>query len=415
MRKFVLILALVVLVAAIGGVSAQDKEILVWLTGSEPEAEALQEASAAWAESTGNTVVVEAVPWGDAYAKALTATSAGEGADIIIGGMSWGISLGGAGGMVNLAEQFPDDLSTIKEANNPAFMGAISSVDGSVYGLPYNADFTMMYYIPEILTEAGIETPPATWDELVSAIEALQAAGKDGISIDWGGPVSWLTYQTFLAQAGGSWYNESCTASAVNSEEGLAALEYWTALFEDYNTPIESPDIAAGLITGARPIAITGSWNLYGFDANPDLLGKWAVALLPEGPGGNSEGFIGGKMMGIMGYSPNAPEALDLMKFWLSPEGSQAIASESAERTLLFLPLDAANAANVVALEDDKRAVTVAQLEQVTAPTNCPGWEESNQEVQTLLQSAVLEGANFEDTLTEIEAVLNEGIAEYGS
>ena len=414
MRKLTLVLTLLLLVAAIGGVSAQGKEVLVWLTGSEPEAEALHEASAAWAEATGNTVVVEAVPWGDAYAKALTATSSGEGADIIIGGMSWGISLGGAGGMVNIAEQFPDELAAIKEANNPDFMGAISSVDGSVYGLPYDATFTMMYYIPEALAEAGIDAPPTTWDELTAAIETLQEAGKDGISMDWGGPVSWLTFQTFLAQAGGSWYTADCTASAVNSEEGLTALEYYTALFEDFNTPAEV-DIVASMTDGSRPISITGSWNLYGFDANPDLQGKWAVALLPEGPGGSSAGFIGGKMMGIMGYSPNVPESRDLMTYWLSPEGAQALASESAERTILFIPLNPANAESVVALEPDKRDVAVAQLNQVTPPPNCPGWEESNAAVQTLIQAAVLDGANFEDTLAEIESVLNEGIAEYGA
>lgn len=415
MRKFLLLVVLLMLVAAVTGVNAQDKEILVWLTGSEPEAEALQEASAGWAEATGNSVVVEAVPWGDAYAKALTATSSGEGADIIIGGMSWGISLGGAGGMVNIAEQFPDDLAAIQEANNPEFMSAISSIDGSVYGLPYDAALTMMYYMPDVLAEAGIDAPPTTWEELTAAIEALQAAGKDGISMDWGGPVSWLTYQSFLAQAGGSWYNEDCTASAVNSEEGLVALEYFTALFEDLNTPVEAPDIAAGMVSGARPISITGSWNLYGFDSNPDLQGNWAVALLPAGPAGSSAGFMGGKMMGIMSYSPNAPEALDLMKYWLSPEGAEVLASESAERTLLYLPLDPANAAAVVALEPDKRDVVVAQLGQVTPPANCPGWEETNQEVQTLLQGAVLEGENFEDTLAEMEAVMNEGLAEYGS
>jgi multiple sugar transport system substrate-binding protein len=271
-----------------------------------------------------------------------------------------------------------------------------------------------MYYLPEELAAAGIEAPPTTWEELTAAIEALQAAGKDGITMDWGGPVSWLTYQSFLAQAGGSWYNEDCTASAVNSEAGLAALEYWTLLFEDFGTPVEAPDIAATLVDGSRPISITGSWNLYGFDANPDLQGKWAAAVLPAGPAGSSAGFMGGKMMGIMGYSPNVPEAFDLMSFWLSPEGAQAIASESAERTLLYLPLDPTNAANVVALEPELRDVVVAQLGQVTPPANCPGWEESNQEVQTLLQSAVLEGANFEDTLVEIEAVLNEGLAEYG-
>jgi ABC-type glycerol-3-phosphate transport system substrate-binding protein len=411
MRKFTILMVLLILAA---GVRAQDTEILVWLTGSEPEAEALQEASAAWAEATGNTVVVEAVPWGDAYAKALTATASGEGADIIIGGMSWGISLGGAGGMVNLAEQFPDDLAGIEEANNPEFMNAISSIDGSVYGLPYDAALTVMYYMPEELAAAGIDAAPTTWEELIAAIEALQAAGKDGMSLDWGGPVSWLTYQTFLAQAGGSWYNADCTAAAVNSEEGLVALEYFTALFEDLGTPVEALDIAATMVDGSRPISITGSWNLYGFEANPDLAGRWAAAVLPAGPAGSSAGFMGGKMMGIMSYSPNVPEAFDLMNFWLSADGAQALAAESAERTLLYLPLDPTNAGNVVALEPELRDVVVAQLGQVTPPANCPGWEESNQEVQTLLQGAVLDGANFEDTLIEMEAVLNAGLAEYG-
>src|SRR5690606_36494737 len=105
-------------------------EITVWATGAEEEANVMRAAADLFAEQTGNTVNIEAVPWSDAHAKALTAATSGEGPDIITGGLSWGIEFGALGGMVNLSETYPDDVAAMQAAANEGIWGSIVNEEG---------------------------------------------------------------------------------------------------------------------------------------------------------------------------------------------------------------------------------------------------------------------------------------------
>ncbi|HEX2621406.1 MAG TPA: extracellular solute-binding protein, partial [Phototrophicaceae bacterium] len=196
-----LTLVLLLILLVVTSVHAQDG-IVVWITGGETDAAALQAASAAFTEETGIAVTVESVAWGDAYSRYLTAINSGTGADLFAGGMSWGISLGGVGGLVDLSQQFKDSYQTVLDANNPAFVKAIIGTDGAVYGVPYNQDVLMMYYLPENLKQVGFDAAPATWEELTAAVQALKDAGLGGGGFSWG-QASWIGYQSFLAEAGG--------------------------------------------------------------------------------------------------------------------------------------------------------------------------------------------------------------------
>ena len=80
----VVVLTLTLLISAAPSSAREGVEITVWFTGDDQQAEALGVAADIWEAQTGNTVKVEAVGWGDAYARALTATTSGEGADILM-------------------------------------------------------------------------------------------------------------------------------------------------------------------------------------------------------------------------------------------------------------------------------------------------------------------------------------------
>ncbi len=407
------VLALTMLVGVLPTSARAGVEVSVWFTGDDQQAEALSTAADIWAANTGNTVSVEAVGWGDAYARALTATTSGEGADILMGGMSWGISLGELGGMVNLKERYPDDVAAIAEASNPGFYDAIVSRDGSVYGVPYNLDIYLMYYRTDLLEAAGFSAPPATWEELATAVAALQGNGAKGIAIVWGNG-DWLGYTNLLYQAGGKWYEDDCSASAVNSDEGLVALEEYVAWFEDLGAPAESTDVGTGLSTGDYPIVFDGEWTASGIDASyPDLAGLWETAVLPAGPSGKYTAFIGGKMMGIFSFSPHVDEAWDFMKFLGTEESAAAQTEAYYERQNIFVPPQTAWGSYIKGGENLNAALQ-KQLLDAIGPPNCPGWEESNNDVTLQLQAALFEGQDLEDTLYEIEAIMNDGLEQFG-
>lgn len=412
-RKTILFVLLLfgVLVLALP-VSAQDESITIWLTGSDNEAVALQAVGDAFAEQTGISVTVEAVPWGDSYTRSLTAVNSGSGADIVMGGMSWGISLGGVGGLVNLQETFGDELTSLLEANNTAFVDAIIGIDGNVYAVPFSQDVYVMYYLPAALEEAGVEVP-TTWEEFTAVLDALEEAGLGGAGYGWG-TGTWLNFQNYLYQAGGKWYEDDCSAAAINSDEALTALEYYTTLYEDYDFPAEELEPGASFSTGEYSIVISGEWHAPGIDASfPELEDQWAIAPLPAGPTGENPVFIGGRMAGIFSFSPNQDAAWQFLEYLTTPEAAEILASENFDLGSLFLPPQPDNG-QFIRGGDMVNAVLNEQLASVTAPPNCPGWEETNAEVNLLLQSVIYEGANFEDALADMEDIMNAGLEEYG-
>ena len=114
LRRLSLSMLILIVVFAISlSAVAQGETVTIWFTGDEQRGAALQSAVDVWAEQTGNTATVEVVSWSDAYAQSLAAVNAQEGGDILMGGMSWGISLGNIGGMTDLGETYGDDVAGI--------------------------------------------------------------------------------------------------------------------------------------------------------------------------------------------------------------------------------------------------------------------------------------------------------------
>jgi multiple sugar transport system substrate-binding protein len=405
-QKILLVVSLLLIAAMTA--HAQDGGITVWFTGDDTGAAILQEVANTWSETSGTPVTVTAVGWGDAYAQSLAAVSGGSGADIIIGGMSWGISLGNLGGMVELSEQYPDEIAQIAEISNPAFYDAILTADGKVFYVPFNLDTMVMYYKPASFEAAGVPVP-ATWDDVAAAAEA-------GLKGGWSwGNTSWLGFQSILKQAGGDWYTEDCSAAAINSEEGMMALEHYTALYEEYGFPAEQVPVADGLAAGTVDYVFSGEWEATGINAaHPELEGQWTVAPLPAGPTGSFNAFIGGKGMGIFSYSPNVDAAFDLMMYLSTSEAQQALTELSlANANSIHVPPQPENY-QFIQGGDDVREALSTQLTDASGPSNCPGWEESNAEIDLIIQSVLFEGADFEDALIEMEDLLNQGLVEYG-
>ena len=411
MRLSILVVAVVLLsfvpAAKTPVVHGQDG-ITFWLTGDDTGAAILQEVADKWTETSGVPVTVSAVGWGDAYAQSLAAVADGSGPDIISGGMSWGISLGNLGGLVDLGERYPEEIAKIAEISNPAFYEAILTVEGNVYYIPYNLDTMVMYYRPGSFEAAGLEAP-TTW-------EAVEAAAEAGLLGGWSwGNTSWLGFQGVLKQAGGDWYTEDCSAAAIDSEEGLTALEFYTALYEDFGFPAEQVSVADGFAAGTLDYAFSGEWEATGINvAHPELEGTWTVAPLPAGPTGSFNAFIGGKGMGIFSYSQNVDAAFEFMMY-LSTTEAQTMLTELSitNANSIHVPPQVENY-GLIKGGDDVKAALSSQLTDAAGPPICPGWEETNAEIDLVLQSVLFEETDFEDALAEISDILNAGIEEYG-
>ena len=53
----------------------------------------------------------------------------------------------------------------------------ITTVDGKTYGMPWLMDEKYFFYNEEMLKEAGFDTPPATWEELLDPGQGHEGKG----------------------------------------------------------------------------------------------------------------------------------------------------------------------------------------------------------------------------------------------
>ncbi|MFI9389340.1 ABC transporter substrate-binding protein [Streptomyces bauhiniae] len=147
-----------------GASVAVDKQVL------QPELDKFE-------QQTGIKVKVEVVPWSDLLNRILTATTSGQGPDVLNIGNTWSASLQATGALLpwdakNFAKIGGRDRfvapalgSTGAEGKDPAAV--------PLYSMSY-----ALYYNKQIFADAGIDGPPATWDELVADGAKIRAKGK---------------------------------------------------------------------------------------------------------------------------------------------------------------------------------------------------------------------------------------------
>lgn len=116
----------------------------------------------------------------DAFKSALTTAVQGEDPPDLY--QSWG---GGvlreqveAGQVRDLTDELADVIATISP-------GALQpyTIDGRVYGLPWNMGMVGFWYNTELFEEAGITAPPATWSEFLTVVQQLKDAGITPIAL----------------------------------------------------------------------------------------------------------------------------------------------------------------------------------------------------------------------------------------
>ena len=78
-----------------------------------------------------------------------------------------------------------------KDEINPGALG-MYQVDGKQYGIPFDLGLVGFWYNTKQFTEAGITTPPATWDEFLADVQKLKDKGITPIALagkdTWTGP-----------------------------------------------------------------------------------------------------------------------------------------------------------------------------------------------------------------------------------
>ncbi|MGW1744669.1 ABC transporter substrate-binding protein [Streptomyces sp. NPDC002092] len=170
-----------------GGSNDSPKTLTYWASNQGAsiavDKKVLQPELDKFEKQAGIKVKLEVVPWSDLLNRILTATTSGQGPDVLNIGNTWSASLQATGALLpwdakNFAkiggkDRFVDSAlgSTGAQGKDPAAV--------PLYSMAY-----ALYYNKAIFADAGIAKPPATWDELVADGKKIKAKGKSPLGAE---------------------------------------------------------------------------------------------------------------------------------------------------------------------------------------------------------------------------------------
>lgn len=301
MKRRVMLFSLLValsLVMAMAPVRAQDASpLVIWADGER--APILTEIGAAFTEEFGVPVEVQEMGLGDARDQLLVAGPVGEGPDILI------IPHDSIGLLVANGAIVPLDLTGMEEDFLPAALNLFTYAD-QLWGLPYALENIALVRNTDLVPDA-----PATWEEVRTISEDLQASGdaQYGFLLQTGD-----AYHNFpvISAFGGYIFgrNDDGTFNVgdigLNSEGGLAAAEWLSGMYNDgLMVPNVDNDVIFSLFeSGDLAMFMTGPW----FSQRIADSGQpYAIGVIPGADGGMEHGapFAGGQGFVISAFSDN--------------------------------------------------------------------------------------------------------------
>jgi raffinose/stachyose/melibiose transport system substrate-binding protein len=149
-------------------------------------------------------------------------------------------------------------------------------VNGKQYGIPYNLGVVGFWYNKDLFSKASISAAPATWDELLSDVQKLKAAGVVPIAL--GGKDRWpdAFYWDYLAV-------RMCSRSVMQQ----AAKSYnlsdpcWVAAGSKVKQLLDAAPFQSGfLATPAQQGAGSAAGLIGNGKAAMELQGQWDVGVM---------------------------------------------------------------------------------------------------------------------------------------
>jgi raffinose/stachyose/melibiose transport system substrate-binding protein len=269
-------------------------------------------------------------------AKLTTTTQSGQAPDLF---QTWGGGVLQQQADAGLVKDLTNDVSSWVNTLQPSSLKPYT-LSGKVYGLPWDAGMVGFWYNKKLFSDAGIDTPPATWTEFLDAVKKLKAAGTTPIAL--AGKDKWPAhfYWTYLAMriGGGDIFQKAAGNGSFDGPEFVQAGQRFKELVD--LQPFQNGFLGAVFETPEGEAATFGNSK-----AAIELMGQWAPAVQEEqskqklgedlgwfpfptvegGKGAATDALGGGNGFAIGKDAP--AETVDFLKFLLSVQNQQKAAA----------------------------------------------------------------------------------------
>ncbi len=276
-------------------VTAQEVEITFahFLANASTEAPNVADALARFREKYPGVTVNEQISGTDEYLTQFNVGAAsGEVPDVFMMNGSDTTALVAAGLVGAITEDFMADPEW--GGITPEGMTFEFSRDGEIYAVPYGQIIThVIYWNADLFAQAGIEEFPTDWDGFLGAIDALNAAGIQPISL--GNKGRWVVVDPYMStlayrHEGPDMVSDLLSGDAALTDAGyVAALQNMQQLVDagafngDMNS-LDNQQQRAAYFNGEAAMFVEGSWAVPGIieNATPEVLAATNMAIWPE-------------------------------------------------------------------------------------------------------------------------------------
>ncbi len=270
---------------------------------------------------------------------------------------SWGGGVMDAQAKAGFLKDITADVASVEANMAPTAVSAFK-VDGKAVGVPFDEGVVSFFYNKTLFEKAGVKAEDIkTWDDLLSAVKKLKAAGITPISVGAGEKWPMHFYYSYLVMRIGG---ENALADAKAGKDGgfknptfveagkrlreLAALEPfqpgWLTTKHAESTGIFGDGKAAMELMGEWFIGMQAPSSASGKGQPEADIGIFSFPTLPGGKGKATD-TLGG-VNGFLVTKTAPPEAVDFLKFFSQEKYAKDAAAAGA-----YIPVYASAEASI--------------------------------------------------------------------
>jgi multiple sugar transport system substrate-binding protein len=278
--------------------------------------------------------------------------------------------------------------------------------DGTQYGVPFVGSVRGLFYNKDMFKQAGITSPPKTWDELRADAKKISAKGETGYGMPLGPEEAQAEFSLFMWGNGGDWVDGD--KWTITKPENVQALQFMDELANQDKVTQPNPGTTNRTdlwkVFGAGKIGMVMGSNFYPVllkAQNPKL--DYGVAPVPVNSGQDPV------TLGVEDYlmafksTEHKPVVKAFMDFVFKQQNyGKFIAQEG------FLPVTK-SVSDAVAAKDPQQKVFIKAVDDARFyPTTNPTWAAIAPQVKQNLGSAV-QGKDPADVLNGLQKDAEKG------
>jgi multiple sugar transport system substrate-binding protein len=319
--------------AGTGGTNEEPETLTYWASNQganlEVDKKVLRPELDKFEKRTGIEVKLEVIPWGDLLNRILTATTSGQGPDVLNIGNTWSASLQSSGALL------PWDAKNFKAIGGKdrfveSALGSTGVQSQDPAAVPLYSMAYALYYNKKMFADAGIKKPPATWKEMAEVGKKLSRNGKWGLGAE-GSNLSNNIHQVFVLgkQHGADFFTPDGKADFTSDGAVAAVKQYVDLMAKDkviapgnaeYAKNQSLSDFAKDKTAMVLWQTASATFKAQGMDDD-----EWGVAPAPvrsgkPGQGRATNSMVAGINMAVFKKTKNIDGAKKFVKFMTSDE-----------------------------------------------------------------------------------------------